>query len=234
MRDLSGRAAALEHILRQKLGAEAQLAEARSGSLSYVDVSDELETVAREAIRQHSELFRRELLEAIDFPPRHQRHFAPLKRFWETAEYEDSVFVMTKFPDSDEEEKDEQLEAVIDAVSDGITAVGLTPRVARGPLRYHPGLWDNVELHLLACARGVAIVEDRYRSELNPNLAMEWGWMRAMGKPVLYLVEQDFKHFRADTDGLIKEEFSWTQPQATVTRAVTDWLTAETSDLRDL
>lgn len=226
MRDLDGRLTALEQILRMKLREEEQLATARGTSFNILDVADELERVIREAIRSHSDHFRRELVDAIDFPPRHQRHFEALKKFWEQGSYEDSVFVMTKFSDTTDAEIGQELEAVIAAVSDGVSTAGFKPRIARGPLQYHAGLWDNVELHLLGCARGVAIVEDRYRSELNPNVAMEWGWMRAMGRPVLYLVEESFEHFRADTDGLIKEAFTWAAPRP----GVENWLTAERGD----
>jgi hypothetical protein len=81
-----------------------------------------------------------------------------------------------------------------------------------------------VELHLLGCQQGVAIVEDRYLSELNPNVAMEWGWMRGMGKPVLFMVEEGFRHSRADIRGLIEDSFRWTDPEAGMTSAITTWL----------
>jgi hypothetical protein len=85
-------------------------------------------------------------------------------------------------------------------------------------------LWDNVELHLLGCSRGVAIVEDKYTKELNPNVAMEWGWMVGMGRRVLYLVEKSFKHARADWGGLIKEEFDWEKPADDIKQAVHKFL----------
>lgn len=72
---------------------------------------------------------------------------------------------------------DVQLEAVIQAVRDAVEGCGYIPRIARDN-QYHPILWDNVELYLLGCRRGIAIVEDKYLPELNPNVAMEWGWMR--------------------------------------------------------
>jgi nucleoside 2-deoxyribosyltransferase len=81
-----------------------------------------------------------------------------------------------------------------------------------------------VELHLLGCRLGVAVVEDRYLPELNPNVAMEWGWMRAMGKPVLFLVEKSFTKFRADIGGLITAQFSWDDPEGTVEDAISPWL----------
>ncbi len=90
--------------------------------------------------------------------------------------------------------------------------------------KYHELLWDNVELYLLGCSRGIAILEDQYKSELNPNVAMEWGWMRGMGKEVLCLVEKRFNHPRADWSGLIEDYFSWENPEETINPIVQNWL----------
>ena len=67
-------------------------------------------------------------------------------------------------------------------------------------------------------------MEDRYRAELNPNVAMEWGWMRGIGKPVLYLVEDEFTHARADFRGLIERRFSWDDPATGIGPAIDEWL----------
>ena len=155
-------------------------------------------------------------------PPHHSRHFDKLSAFHEEARYDDSVFIMTKFPEGDNE-ADSGLRAVIEAVSKSIQNCGLYPRIA-SKSDYHPWLWDNVELHLLGCSRGVAIVEDRYKAELNPNVAMEWGWMRAMGKEVLFLMEDGIKHSRADWAGLTKYDFSWDEPECQISAAIAKWL----------
>ena len=132
---------------------------------------------------------------------------------------------MTKFPDpKSTKEKDKKLEQIITVINDAITDCGYIPRIARGPSSYHPGLWDNVELHLVGCHCGIAIVEDRYLDELNPNVAMEWGWMRGMGKRVLFLVEKNFKNFRADLGDLLKVPFSWDDPHKDISAAVKGWL----------
>jgi hypothetical protein len=134
---------------------------------------------------------------------------------------------MTKYPrdktDKDFGETDENLMKVIETTRVAIEKTGFIPRIAAGNL-FQPMLWDNVELHLLACGLGVAIVEDRYRKELNPNVAMEWGWMRAMGKPVLYLMEQTFSSPRADIDGFVNHQFHWDHPNDSITQHVGDWL----------
>ena len=83
---------------------------------------------------------------------------------------------------------------------------------------------------MLGCHRGIAIVEDKYRKELNPNVAMEWGWMRGFRRPVLFLVEASFESARADWSGLISSEFTWPQSKgkwkgaAKLEKIVRDWL----------
>jgi hypothetical protein len=152
------------------------------------------------------------------------RHAARLKDFHDNERvYEKSVFIMTKFPDG-KDPVDQELIKVIDTVKDAIAKSGFHPRIALEHPRYFPTVWDNVELHLLGCARGVAIIENRYRKELNPNVALEWGWMRAMDKPVLFLLEKDFKEFRADILGFISEAFSWDDPGQDIPGHINAWL----------
>lgn len=154
-------------------------------------------------------------------PPWHSRHRSALGEFFKQGGYERSVFVMTKFPEGDGE-LDQKLKSIIELVCEGLRERGLTPRLATGA-RFHEWLWDEVEIHLLGCATGIAIVEDRYRPELNPNVAMEWGWMRAMGKRVLFLREGSFAHGRADLGGLRAWTFDWDAPRQGVRTALTEW-----------
>ena len=164
------------------------------------------------------------LKQLIEFPPYHHRHDQFISKFHSVAAFNKSVFVMTKFPDQKDPAKaDLQLGAVIQAVRDAVQSCGYVARVASDNL-YHPLLWDNVELYLLGCQRGIAIVEDKYLPELNPNVAMEWGWMRGMGRNVLYLVEKDFKKQRADWDGLIESPFDWKNPGPDIKVGVETWL----------
>ena len=71
---------------------------------------------------------------------------------------------------------------------------------------------------------GIAIVEDKYIPELNPNVAIEWGWMTGMGREVLYLREEGFDHERADWSGLINYTFEWKDPKKGIESAVTKFL----------
>jgi hypothetical protein len=173
--------------------------------------------------RQHQNLI--DVIEKlIAFPPQHLRHCRFLDQFHEVAPYEKSVFVMTKFPDPKKPKVvDAQLAAVIKTVRDAVQSCGYVARLASDK-QYHNILWDNVELYLLGCKRGIAIVEDRYLPELNPNVAMEWGWMRGMGRNVLYLVENNFKTYHADWGGLIRSPFDWANPGQDIKLGVEAWL----------
>ena len=185
---------------------------------------DERDVDIKKQIGDYTTRIDRLLRELTHFPPFHDRHGAMLREFHKVAPYDTSVFIMTKFPDADSDDpRDAQLAKIIETVRDAIAACGHSPRIA-SEANYHNHLWDNVELHLLGCSRGVAIVEDKHSPELNPNVAMEWGWMVGMGRRVLYLVEKDFKRARADWGGLIKEEFSWDDPGEAIRRAVHKFL----------
>lgn len=164
------------------------------------------------------------LWELVEFPPHHLRHEQLLAKFHQVAKFDKSVFVMTKFPDPAKPAVvDTELTAVIQAVRDAVLKCGYVPRMANDS-QYHPILWDNVELYLLGCRRGIAIVEDKYRPELNPNVAMEWGWMRGMGRNVLYLMEKHFDRGRADWGGLLQNQFDWANPRPDIEAGVEAWL----------
>jgi hypothetical protein len=176
-------------------------------------------------LREEIQTLRKEMETVLNHflrvPPWHSRHREALRSFFGDANFESSVFIMTKFPDGDTPE-DRQLQLVIDEVCSALKEHGLVPRIASGA-RFHDWLWDEVEVHLLGCARGIAIVEDRYRRELNPNVAMEWGWMRAMGKRVLFLKEAAFAHDRADLGGMRSWSFDWDDPGLGIRKAIGEW-----------
>jgi hypothetical protein len=138
--------------------------------------------------------------------------------------YGDFVFIMTKFPDpKDAKPEAEQLKKLIETVQMAVTARGYKARIA-WEKDYTRWLFANVELYLFGCARGIAIVEDKYLPELNPNVAIEWGWMTGMGRQVLYLREKTFGHERADWTGLINYTFDWNDPKQAIEQAVNKFL----------
>jgi hypothetical protein len=230
MPDLEGTLAALNSLVRREAALERErrkLLEDATQSKAFRDESDahilkQAESIRREKVRWLSELTR--------YPPFHDRHFGHLATFHANGSksFEKSVFVMTKYPDPGAPLNGE-LMAVIQAVRDAITASGYIPRLA-SEASFHPILWDNVELYLLGCSRAVAVLESIYKPELNPNVAMEWGWMRGMGRDILPLVEQTFGYQRADWGGLIEHRFDWKDPTPGISTAVASWLAAASAN----
>ena len=61
---------------------------------------------------------------------------------------------------------------------------------------------------MLGCKYGLAILEDRSGEELNPNVALEYGFMSALGRKAILVKEKTFKYIRADLVGTLVEEYS--------------------------
>ncbi len=187
-------------------------------------MKDEDARELEQLIMRRTERIKRQLEEFAHFPHWHVRHAPFLEDFAKKGNFEDSVFIMTKYPDpKNPAVTDPQLKNVTDAVSAAVAAHKYVPRIASDK-DYHAQLWDNVELHMLGCRRGIAIVQDKVKQELNPNVAIEWGWMLGLDRRVLYLVEKDFKQERADWKGMSKYEFDWANPAPDVDAAVKKFL----------
>jgi hypothetical protein len=59
---------------------------------------------------------------------------------------------------------------------------------------------------MVGCRFGIAVPEDILVAEFNPNVALEYGFMRALGKPTLLLKEQRMLP-RADILGTLWGQF---------------------------
>jgi len=213
----------LEQFFKFIQTAQTQLVELRREQF----LDDELYENERSRLQKDIQAYRRKMitvLELLDrYPQRHHlRHANQLAQFHQAGPFDKSVFIMTKFPDP-QEPKGPELQAVLDVLQREITQRGYVPRIAQGKA-YYRWLFDNVELFLLGCARGVAIVEDQYLPELNPNVALEWGWMTGMGRQVLFLREKAFQHARADWAGLLSAEFEWKNPEPGIQAALAAFL----------
>ncbi len=162
--------------------------------------------------------------ELIRWPPHKSEHFEKLAQFLAQHPYEKSVFIMTKFPEKPPKTPlDVQLQKVIETVSDAVRDRGYVPHLASDKT-YHPELFRNIEVYMLACSRAIAIVESKHTKELNPNVTMEWGWLRSSDREVLYLVEKDFDRDRADISGLIKDAFDWNDPEPEIKASIQAFL----------
>jgi hypothetical protein len=62
-------------------------------------------------------------------------------------------------------------------------------------------MWNNVCVYMLCCKQGIALLENHSRQEYNPNVAIEYGFMRALNKRTLLLRDSGFPRDRADIAG---------------------------------
>ncbi|HJX51569.1 MAG TPA: hypothetical protein VJ801_02275 [Polyangia bacterium] len=160
------------------------------------------------------------------------RHLAAdLERFHRDDPRDRSVFVMMKFPDPANMDawQLQCLEDIYGAVKDELDRHGLVAR--RADKKVHATskqLWDNLCIYMLGCRYGVAILEDHVGDELNPNVALEYGFMKGLGREVVLLKERRFKHLRADLVGTIPKEFDIGADHAldrrSIQEAVSNWL----------
>lgn len=151
--------------------------------------------------------------------------YEPLRRDCERllADYPDpekNVFIMTRY-----EPGDRLLGAIDHELRTVLRRHGLKPlRADDKTYASDRNLWDNVCIYMICCGRGVAILEDRLRDEFNPNVALEYGFMRALNKPVLLLVDKGFRNLRADVVGTLQAQFDITDIEGTLRDPVRRWL----------
>jgi hypothetical protein len=139
----------------------------------------------------------------------------------EHPDYERNVFIMTRFVEGDHllDKLDEELRRAL--CRRGLNPVRADDRVVASDDQ----LWTNVCVYMLCCASGVAVLEDRLKDELNPNVALEYGFMRALDKPVLLLKDKGFRNTRADILGAVHSVFDITDLANTLQPAIGTWAT---------
>lgn len=141
--------------------------------------------------------------------------------FRDHPDYARNVFLMTRF-----ERGNRLLETLDSELRSALRDLGFNPIRADDKM-YMPdrNLWNNICVYMLCCRQGVAILEDRVTDEFNPNVALEYGFMRALNKPTLLLADVGFRNLRADVVGTLREEFDITDIGNTIRAPLQRWAT---------
>lgn len=154
-------------------------------------------------------------------PPGYQFLADDCERFFqEHPHYDKNVFIMTRFQRGDRllESLDAELRRVL-------KEHGLDPVRADDKMYLRDrNLWNNVCLYMICCKQGIAILENRIEDEFNPNVALEYGFMRGQNRPALLLKDVAFRRLRADIMGTLWEEFDLTNIEGTIRAPVEKWL----------
>lgn len=154
-------------------------------------------------------------------PPGYQFLADDCKRFFDDhPDYNKNVFIMTRYVSGNKllEDLDYEVRRVL-KVND------LNPLRADDRMYLRDrNLWNNVCVYMNCCRYGIAILEDRIVNEFNPNVALEYGFMRALNKPVLLLADTGFRNLRADIIGTLREHFNITDIKGTIDNPINRWL----------
>lgn len=134
-----------------------------------------------------------------------------------------TVFIMMKFQGGDHQ-KDNKLNVLFNLIKLELNKYGLDA-VKADEKNYSDTdyLWDNVQIYMNGSAYGIAILENLYSDEMNPNAALEYGYMLALGNRVLLLKEKSFTNIRADILGKIWREFEF-DDIGSIKNAITAWM----------
>lgn len=161
--------------------------------------------------------------DSMDVPYVYKKLGDSLSRFFADSSnrcdvYDRNVFIMTRFLIENRE-----LAMVDKTIHRSLDEKGLVGH--RADNKCYPSdrnLWDNVCTYMFGCKYGVAVLENLVVDEFNPNIALEYGFMRALGKPVLLLKEKRFSP-RADILGTLWEEFDMFDIESSISAAVGKW-----------
>jgi hypothetical protein len=159
-----------------------------------------------DAVKTH--LRRSASLHGVTVPAGYEHLHPNIRRFCDDSPFERNVFVMMKFPDKKSMRATHLrlLDDIWETLRSEATRYGLVAQRAN-EWDYHDQLWENICVYIIGSKYGIAVLEDEVASELNPNVALEYGFMKALDHPVALLRSSAFQHGRADLASKLVKEF---------------------------
>jgi hypothetical protein len=169
------------------------------------------------AVQLCDQMRERAVVQSVNLPAgyEHFAHFMPAF-LRDHPNVDRNVFAMMRFRSGP------QYDEIHDAISSGMACYGLT--LLRADDKDYTGdLWENVCLCMLGSRFGVAVFEEIDLREFNPNVALELGFMTALGKRCLLLKDQRMPRMPTDIVGKLYKEFDSYDITATIQRAIKSW-----------
>jgi hypothetical protein len=112
---------------------------------------------------------------------------------------------------------------IVQAVKEGLAEHGITG-VRADDREYHEDLFPNVLTYMHGCGMGVAVFEQIEAQSFNPNVALEYGYMYAMRKPLCLLKDRNLTTLHSDLVGKLYREFDSYDPAGTIPPNLSKWL----------
>ena len=133
--------------------------------------------------------------------------------------FDKNVFVAMRFADT------EQNKAIWQAIDDTLKRYGM--KAQRADAKSYPqddDLWNNVCVYMMGCKFGICVFDQIDQRDFNPNVQIEYGFMRASDKRVLLLKDMRQPSMPVDITGKIRREFDTYKIPETVSARVSEWL----------
>jgi TIR domain-containing protein/predicted nucleotide-binding protein with TIR-like domain len=89
---------------------------------------------------------------------------------------------------------------------------------------YADYLMANIRTYMHGCGFGVAVFERIESDQHNPNVALEVGYMMALGKPVCLLKDRTLSRLPTDIIGALYREFDLDSIDSSIEQAMDRWL----------
>jgi hypothetical protein len=133
-------------------------------------------------------------------------------------EFDKNVFIAMRFRPG------KQFLEIHAAVKSGLARYGL--KGLRSDDKVYPqdsDLWTNICVYMMGCKYGVCVFEEIDEREFNPNVPLEYGFMRAMSRHVLLLKDIRMPKMPTDMTGKLYRNFDTYNITATIHEQISQW-----------
>jgi hypothetical protein len=133
-------------------------------------------------------------------------------------EFDKNVFIAMRFRTG------KQFLEIHEAVKSGLAKYGL--KALRSDDKVYPpdgDLWSNICVYMMGCKFGVCVFEEIDEREFNPNVPLEYGFMRAMNRRVLLLKDIRMPKMPSDITGKLYRDFDTYNITHTVDERISQW-----------
>ena len=90
--------------------------------------------------------------------------------------------------------------------------------------QYHDDLFPNVQTYIHGCSFGIAVFERLETDDFNPNVSLEVGYMRALGKSVCLLKDRTLRTLQTDLVGKLYKSFDPQNPLGSIPAEIDKWM----------
>jgi len=152
-------------------------------------------------------------------PPGHEALQSALDGFArDHPDFDKNVFIAMRFRSG------KQFSDIHKAIKTGLAKYGLIGLRADDKAYPTDGdLWSNICVYLVGCKYGVCVFEEIDEREFNPNVPLEYGFMRALNRQVLLLKDQRMPKLPTDMTGKIFRPFDSYSITETIQQQISEW-----------